>query len=95
MFQVAPNAVHYVLGLWSRLVAAVPYVRVDTKADPMLDAYVPKVSHQMLLDRQDVFPVMISFFILYAASCFPDTDSLDADDLADCGSVRKGPARVC
>ena len=34
---------HYVLGLWSRMVAAVPYVRVDTTADPMLDAFVPKV----------------------------------------------------
>ena len=41
--HVASNAVHYVLGLWSRMVAAVPYVRVDTTADPMLDAYVPKV----------------------------------------------------
>ncbi len=41
--QVASGAVHYVLGLWSRMVAAVPYVRVDTTADPMLDAFVPKV----------------------------------------------------
>ncbi len=41
--QVASNAVHYVLGLWSRLVSAVPYVRVDTTADPMLDTYAPKV----------------------------------------------------
>jgi hypothetical protein len=46
--QVAPNAVHYVVGLWSRLVAAVPYVRVDTKADPMLDTFVPRVRWKLL-----------------------------------------------
>ena len=53
------NSMHYILGLWSRLVSAIPYVRMDSAAstaapdgrvaappvgpDALIESYIPKV----------------------------------------------------
>ena len=47
--HVLGDSVHYILGLWSKMVSAVPYVHhsgQDSNAsDPMLESYSPKVSY--------------------------------------------------
>ncbi|XP_025093793.1 exportin-7-like isoform X2 [Pomacea canaliculata] len=49
MWQFAPNSVHYLLGLWQRMVASVPYVKA---AEPhMLETYTPEVTKAYITSR--------------------------------------------
>ena len=41
MWQFAPNSLHYLLSLWQRMVASMPYVK---NTEPhLLESYVPEV----------------------------------------------------
>lgn len=55
------NSVHYILCLWTRLVAAVPFVKMDTriKTDPMLDTTAPRVVLAYIEARIDYVDAVI------------------------------------
>ncbi|PNY06418.1 exportin 7, partial [Trifolium pratense] len=48
-WQWASNSVYYLLGLWSRLVSSVPYLKGD--APSLLDEYVPKITESFITSR--------------------------------------------
>lgn len=52
-WQWSANSVTYLLSLWARMVAAVPYVRADPsgKNGPMLDVYIPQVIRAYIHSR--------------------------------------------
>ena len=47
----AANSVYYLLSLWSRLVASMPYLKGETPS--MLDAYVPRITETFITTRLD------------------------------------------
>lgn len=51
--HIVANSIHYILGLWSRLVAAAPHVSAEAlkTRSPMLDTYTPKVAFAYLEAR--------------------------------------------
>ncbi|EEC05625.1 Exportin-7-A, putative, partial [Ixodes scapularis] len=51
MWQFAPNSVHYLLSLWQRMVASVPYVKASEPH--LLDAYTPEVTRAYITSRLD------------------------------------------
>lgn len=50
-WQWASTSVYYLLGLWSRLVSSVPYLKGD--APSLLDEFVPKITEGFILSRLD------------------------------------------
>lgn len=57
MWQFAPNSIHYLLSLWQRMVASIPYVRA---VEPHhLDAYTPEVTKAYITSRLDSARVII------------------------------------
>eukprot|EP00268_Persea_americana_P030576 TRINITY_DN2959_c0_g1_i2.p1 TRINITY_DN2959_c0_g1~~TRINITY_DN2959_c0_g1_i2.p1 ORF type:complete len:645 (-),score=113.01 TRINITY_DN2959_c0_g1_i2:1934-3868(-) len=50
-WQWASSSVYYLLGLWSRLVTSVPYLKADTPS--LLDEYVPKITEGFIGSRLD------------------------------------------
>lgn len=57
MWQFAPNSVHYLLTLWQRMVASVPYVK---SAEPhLLGTYTPEVTKAYVESRLDAVPVIV------------------------------------
>ena len=47
MWQFAPNSLHYLLSLWQRMVASMPYVK---NTEPhLLESYAPEVRLSVLL----------------------------------------------
>ncbi|KAH9619691.1 hypothetical protein KSS87_015760 [Heliosperma pusillum] len=50
-WQWASSSVYYLLGLWSRLVASVPYLKGD--APSLLDEFVPKITEGFITSRFD------------------------------------------
>ncbi|OXB77418.1 UNVERIFIED_CONTAM: hypothetical protein H355_012125 [Colinus virginianus] len=56
-WQFAPNSVHYLLTLWQRLVASVPFVKT---AEPhLLDTYAPEITKAYITSRLECVPVVI------------------------------------
>jgi len=46
MWQFAPNSLHYLLSLWQRMVASMPYVK---NTEPhLLETYAPEVTQLQL-----------------------------------------------
>lgn len=61
--QWASNSVYYLLGLWSRLVSSVPYLKGD--APSLLDEFVPKITESFITSRFNsvqVFPIICAWF---------------------------------
>lgn len=57
MWQFAPNSIHYLLSLWQRMVASIPYVRA---VEPHhLDAYTPEVTKAYITSRLDSARVIV------------------------------------
>lgn len=57
MWQFAPNSVHYLLSLWQRMVASIPYVRA---VEPHhLDTYTPEVTKAFITSRLESARVII------------------------------------
>eukprot|EP00095_Tigriopus_kingsejongensis_P007054 maker-scaffold146_size311726-snap-gene-2.19 protein:Tk07054 transcript:maker-scaffold146_size311726-snap-gene-2.19-mRNA-1 annotation:"Exportin-7" len=57
MWQFAPNSIHYLLSLWQRMVASVPYVKA---AEPhLLETYTPEVTQAYITSRLDSVGVVI------------------------------------
>lgn len=50
-WQWASNSVYYILGLWSRLVSSMPYLRGNKPS--LLDRYVPKITEAYITSRLD------------------------------------------
>ncbi|KAI5074563.1 hypothetical protein GOP47_0010524 [Adiantum capillus-veneris] len=50
-WQWASNSVYYLLGLWSRLVSSVPFLKIDSPT--FLDGYVPKITEAYITSRFD------------------------------------------
>ncbi|XP_026489379.1 exportin-7-A [Vanessa tameamea] len=57
MWQFAPNSVHYLLSLWQRMVASVPYVKASEPH--LLDAYAPGVTAAYVASRLDSVPILV------------------------------------
>ncbi|NWQ80180.1 RBP17 protein, partial [Columbina picui] len=56
-WEFAPNSVHYLLTLWQRLVASVPFVKT---AEPhLLDTYAPEITKAYITSRLECVPVVI------------------------------------
>ena len=49
MWQFAPNSIHYLLSLWQRMVASVPYVKATEPH--LLETYTPEVTHAYITSR--------------------------------------------
>ena len=57
MWQFAPNSIHYLLSLWQRMVASIPYVRA---VEPHhLDAYTPEVTKAYITSRLDSARIIV------------------------------------
>ncbi len=48
-WQWASNSVYYLLGLWSRLVSSMPYLKGESPS--LLETYVPKITEAYLTSR--------------------------------------------
>ncbi|XP_023948629.1 exportin-7-A [Bicyclus anynana] len=57
MWQFAPNSVHYLLSLWQRMVASVPYVKASEPH--LLDVYAPGVTAAYVTSRLDSIAVIV------------------------------------
>ncbi|KAF9587660.1 hypothetical protein IFM89_004492 [Coptis chinensis] len=57
-WQWASSSVYYLLGLWSRLVTSVPYLKGDTPS--LLDEFVPKITEGFITSRFDSVQVGFS-----------------------------------
>ncbi|XP_060809252.1 exportin-7-B [Amyelois transitella] len=58
MWQFAPNSVHYLLSLWQRMVASVPYVKASEPH--LLDAYAPGVTAAYIGSRLDCVAAVVT-----------------------------------
>merc|ERR1719357_548750 len=58
MWQFAPNSIHYLLSLWQRMVASVPYVKATEPH--LLETYTPEVTHAYITSRLESVAVVIS-----------------------------------
>ena len=80
---------YYLLGMWSRLVASVPYLKGDSPS--LLDEFVPKITEGFIISRFNSVQVYItaksvrfpvqncSFFDMYSSfqASVPDDDPTD------------------
>ncbi|CAL5227709.1 g10719 [Coccomyxa viridis] len=57
-WQWASNSVYYLLGLWSRLVSSMPYLKGESPS--LLETYVPKITEAYLTSRLDSVRVVLS-----------------------------------
>ncbi|KAI8777729.1 exportin-7 isoform X1 [Biomphalaria glabrata] len=57
MWQFAPNSVHYLLSLWQRMVASVPYVKATEPH--MLETYTPEVTKAYITSRLESVHVIV------------------------------------
>ncbi|XP_012940207.1 exportin-7 isoform X2 [Aplysia californica] len=57
MWQFAPNSVHYLLSLWQRMVASVPYVKATEPH--MLETYTPEVTKAYITSRLESVHVVV------------------------------------
>ncbi|XP_045506236.1 exportin-7 [Colias croceus] len=57
MWQFAPNSVHYLLSLWQRMVASVPYV--NATEPHLLETYAPTVTTAYINSRLDSVAVLL------------------------------------
>jgi len=58
MWQFAPNSIHYLLSLWQRMVASVPYVKATEPH--LLETYTPEVTQAYIRSRLESVSVVIS-----------------------------------
>ena len=58
MWQFAPNSVHYLLSLWQRMIASVPYVKAPEPH--LLETYTPEVTKAYITSRLDSVAVVLS-----------------------------------
>ena len=57
MWQFAPNSIHYLLSLWQRMVASVPYVKATEPH--LLETYTPEVTQAYIRSRLESVAVVI------------------------------------
>ena len=57
MWQFAPNSIHYLLSLWQRMVASVPYVKANEPH--MLETYTPEVTKAYITSRLDSVAMVV------------------------------------
>lgn len=57
MWQFAPNSVHYLLGLWQRMVSSVPYVKATEPH--LLETYTPEVTSAYITSRLESVAVVV------------------------------------
>lgn len=68
MWQFAPNSIHYLLSLWQRMVASVPYVKA---LEPhLLETYTPEVTQAFVTSRLESVSVIIRYGFLDVFYCF-------------------------
>ncbi|KAK9853645.1 hypothetical protein WJX84_008704 [Apatococcus fuscideae] len=56
-WQWASSSVYYLLGLWSRLVSSMPYLKGDGPS--MLETFVPKITEAYVASRMDAVPALL------------------------------------
>jgi len=57
MWQFAPNSIHYLLSLWQRMIASVPYVKATEPH--LLETYTPEVTAAYITSRLDSVAIVI------------------------------------
>ncbi len=57
MWQFAPNSIHYLLSLWQRMVASVPYVKATEPH--LLETYTPEVTQAYVTSRLESVAVVL------------------------------------
>lgn len=57
MWQFAPNSIHYLLSLWQRMIASIPYVRASEPHH--LGTYAPEVTKAYITSRLDSTRIII------------------------------------
>ncbi|XP_029649457.1 exportin-7 isoform X2 [Octopus sinensis] len=58
MWQCAPNSIHYLLSLWQRMVASVPYVKASEPH--LLETYTPEVTKAYITSRMESVHVALT-----------------------------------
>ena len=57
MWSFAPNSIHYLLSLWQRMVASVPYVK---SSEPhLLETHTPKITQAYITSRLESVPAVV------------------------------------
>lgn len=71
-WQWASNSVYYLLGLWSRLVSSMPYLKGESPS--LLETYVPKITEAYLTSRSALLSLssftLHQVYTLYKACLF-------------------------
>lgn len=57
MWQFAPNGVHYLLSLWQKMVASMPYVKANEPH--LLETYTPEIFKVYTMSRLEPVTVVI------------------------------------
>lgn len=69
MWQFAPNSVHYLLSLWQRMVASVPYVKAVKPH--LLETFTPEVTKAYITSRLESARIIVRYkSSLYLAFVF-------------------------
>lgn len=65
MWQFSPNSIHYLLGLWQRMVCSTPYIKATEPH--LLETYTPEVRHvTFVLDYPKFLPAFLyNQYLLY------------------------------
>ncbi len=58
MGQCPPNSIHYLLNLWQRMVASVPYVKAQEPH--LLETYTPEVTRAYITSRLDAVAQIVN-----------------------------------
>lgn len=86
MWQFAPNSVHYLLSLWQRMVASVPYVKATEPH--LLETYTPEVTNAYITSRLESVAVVVRATFYERNFCigsrFTFVDSLRLSKLLEC-----------
>ncbi|XP_031473767.1 uncharacterized protein LOC116246177 isoform X3 [Nymphaea colorata] len=77
-WQWASSSVYYLLGLWSRLVTSVPYLKSDMPS--LLDEFVPKITEGFITSRLDSVQVSLLNHVSLLQAGLPDDLSEDPLD---------------
>jgi len=62
MYHFPANSLHYLLSLWQRMVAPVPYVKASEPH--LLETYTPEVNKAYIMSRLDYVSVVLRYTLV-------------------------------
>jgi exportin-7 len=57
MWQFSPNSLYYLLSLWQRMVASVPYIK--SQEPHLLESYTPEITKMYITSRLELVKAVV------------------------------------